>query len=65
MGDIGIFSHQASKTITSGEGGSVITNDPVLFERASRFHDVGGLRAPHHRCWGRPRSSRASGRISA
>ena len=57
MGDIGIFSHQASKTITSGEGGSVITNDPVLFERASRFHDVGGLRGPHHAIVGTPQVS--------
>lgn len=57
MGDIGIFSHQESKTITSGEGGSVITNDPVLFERASRFHDVGGLRGPHQAIVGTPRLS--------
>jgi 8-amino-3,8-dideoxy-alpha-D-manno-octulosonate transaminase len=54
IGDIGIFSYQASKTITAGEGGSVITNDPVLFERASRFHDVGGLRGPHLALVGKP-----------
>jgi 8-amino-3,8-dideoxy-alpha-D-manno-octulosonate transaminase len=47
MGDIAIFSHQETKTITSGEGGTVVTNDPVLFERAARFHDVGGVRGPH------------------
>ena len=41
IGDIGINSFQLSKTITSGEGGAVITNDPVLYERAFRFHDVG------------------------
>lgn len=57
IGDIGTFSHQASKTITSGEGGSVITNDPVLFERASRFHDVGGFRGPHAAIVGTPRLS--------
>jgi 8-amino-3,8-dideoxy-alpha-D-manno-octulosonate transaminase len=44
MGDIGIFSLQQSKTITAGEGGAVVTSDPHLFERACRFHDVGGLR---------------------
>lgn len=44
MGDIGIFSLQQSKTITAGEGGCVITNDPALFERACRFHDVGTVR---------------------
>src|SRR5206468_5557089 len=37
MGDIGIFSLQQSKTITAGEGGAVVTGDPVIFERASRF----------------------------
>ncbi|MHC4176922.1 MAG: DegT/DnrJ/EryC1/StrS family aminotransferase, partial [Planctomycetota bacterium] len=44
IGDIGINSFQLSKTITSGEGGAVTTNDPRLFERAVRFHDVGTLR---------------------
>jgi 8-amino-3,8-dideoxy-alpha-D-manno-octulosonate transaminase len=47
MGDIGIYSLQLNKTITAGEGGAVVTNDPLLFERASRYHDLGGLRAPH------------------
>jgi 8-amino-3,8-dideoxy-alpha-D-manno-octulosonate transaminase len=46
-GDVGIYSLQINKTITTGEGGVVVTDDPVLFERASRFHDLGGLRAPH------------------
>jgi 8-amino-3,8-dideoxy-alpha-D-manno-octulosonate transaminase len=44
MGDIGIYSLQQSKTITSGEGGAVVTSDPYLYERAFRFHDVGGMR---------------------
>jgi len=44
MGDIGIFSLQQSKTITAGEGGAVVTGDPYLYERACRFHDVGGFR---------------------
>ncbi len=44
IGDMGINSFQLSKTITSGEGGAVTTNDPELFERAVRFHDVGVLR---------------------
>lgn len=47
MGDIAIYSLQLNKTITAGEGGAVVTNDPVLFERAGRFHDVGSFRAPH------------------
>ncbi len=44
IGDMGINSFQLSKTITSGEGGAVTSNNPKLFERAVRFHDVGTLR---------------------
>jgi 8-amino-3,8-dideoxy-alpha-D-manno-octulosonate transaminase len=54
MGDIGIYSLQQNKTITAGEGGAVVTNDPVLFERASRFHDIGVLRNPHKDVVGTP-----------
>jgi 8-amino-3,8-dideoxy-alpha-D-manno-octulosonate transaminase len=52
MADISIYSLQLNKTITSGEGGAVVTNDPVLFERASRFHDLGSLRVPHEKVTG-------------
>src|SRR6266446_3561608 len=52
LGDIGIYSMQLYKTITSGEGGAVVTNDPELFERATRFHDLGLLRAPHEQWLG-------------
>jgi 8-amino-3,8-dideoxy-alpha-D-manno-octulosonate transaminase len=55
LGDIGIYSLQINKTITAGEGGAVVTNDPLLFERASRFHDLGGLRAPHQQAAGQTR----------
>ena len=47
IGDIAINSFQLGKTITSGEGGAVVTNDPELFERAIRFHDVGSIRSPY------------------
>ena len=53
MGDIGIFSLQMNKTITSGEGGAMATSDPMLFERAARFQDLGGLRAPHEALLGK------------
>ena len=46
-GDISIYSLQLNKTITAGEGGAVVTNDPLLFERAGRFHDVGSFRTAH------------------
>jgi 8-amino-3,8-dideoxy-alpha-D-manno-octulosonate transaminase len=47
IGDVGIYSFQIAKTITSGEGGGLVTNDPLLYERAARYHDLGILRAPH------------------
>jgi 8-amino-3,8-dideoxy-alpha-D-manno-octulosonate transaminase len=49
LGDVGVYSMQINKTITAGEGGALVTNDPMLFERASRFHDLGLLRTPHQR----------------
>ncbi len=52
LGDIGIYSLQLNKTISAGEGGVVVTNDPALFERAARFHDLGGFRAPHQQVVG-------------
>jgi 8-amino-3,8-dideoxy-alpha-D-manno-octulosonate transaminase len=47
FGDAAIFSFQVNKTITAGEGGAVVSNDPVIFERAVRFHDVATLRDPY------------------
>lgn len=47
IGDVGIFSFQQQKTITSGEGGMVVTNDPRLYERAVRMHDLGQYREFH------------------
>jgi 8-amino-3,8-dideoxy-alpha-D-manno-octulosonate transaminase len=55
LGDIGIYSMQINKTITSGEGGAVVTNDPLLFERAARFHDLGLLRPLHEQRAGKSR----------
>jgi 8-amino-3,8-dideoxy-alpha-D-manno-octulosonate transaminase len=44
MGDIGMYSFHYCKTVTSGEGGALVTDDPILYERACRFHDLGPLR---------------------
>lgn len=55
MGDLAIYSLQLNKTITAGEGGAFVTNQPLLFERAARFHDLGGLRAPHQKLLGEAR----------
>ncbi|MHC4425301.1 MAG: DegT/DnrJ/EryC1/StrS family aminotransferase [Planctomycetota bacterium] len=41
IGDVGIYSFQVSKMITSGEGGALVTSDPVIYERAARFHNMG------------------------
>jgi dTDP-4-amino-4,6-dideoxygalactose transaminase len=44
IGDVGIYSFQVNKMITSGEGGAVVTSNPVIYERAARFHDMGTIR---------------------
>jgi dTDP-4-amino-4,6-dideoxygalactose transaminase len=41
--DIGTFSFQMGKTMTSGEGGMVVTNDAELAEKAFSFHHIGRL----------------------
>ena len=41
IGDIGAFSLNIFKTISSGDGGAVITNDDNLYERAFGYHDQG------------------------
>ncbi len=55
LGHIAIYSHQESKTISSGEGGSVVTSDPELYERACRFHNVGNLSTVHQQAIGEAR----------
>ncbi len=44
IGNAGAFSFQASKNITAGEGGIVITNDEALSERCWSIHNVGRIR---------------------
>jgi dTDP-4-amino-4,6-dideoxygalactose transaminase len=41
IGDFGSFSHQSSKILTSGEGGSLLTNDETLARRAHSIIDCG------------------------
>ncbi len=43
-GDVVCFSLQANKTITSGDGGLLATDDQEIFERAVRYHDLGMIR---------------------
>jgi 8-amino-3,8-dideoxy-alpha-D-manno-octulosonate transaminase len=46
FGDLGAHSLQSVKVITSGEGGVVLTGDPILYERAARYHNHGNLHLP-------------------
>jgi len=49
FGDIGTFSFFGNKTITTGEGGMVVTNDETLHERMSHFKGQG--LADHRQYW--------------
>jgi 8-amino-3,8-dideoxy-alpha-D-manno-octulosonate transaminase len=42
IGDLGAFSLQLEKNVTSGEGGLVTANDETLYLRAARYQDQGG-----------------------
>lgn len=44
FGDMGIFSFQMNKNMSSGEGGCVVTNDKRLYQRAVACHDNGYAR---------------------
>jgi len=41
IGDLGVFSFQETKNIMTGEGGMVITNDPLLAERCRMVRNHG------------------------
>jgi perosamine synthetase len=49
FGDIGTFSFFGNKTVTTGEGGMVITSDPTLYDRA--VHLKGQGLAKHRTYW--------------
>ena len=42
LGEVGCFSFQLEKNVTSGEGGMLVTDDPELFRRAAIYGDQGG-----------------------
>src|ERR1700693_363188 len=55
MGDLGAFSFQSSKLITSGEGGAVITNNLEYMERVQSYINAGRASPTdkyHHRIIG-------------
>jgi len=49
FGDIAIYSFFGNKTITTGEGGMVVTNDETLFDRVVHFKGQG--LAKHREYW--------------
>ncbi len=53
LGDVGAFSFQSSKNLTSGEGGIVTTNDKDIYARVHAFMNVG--RPPGGARWEYPR----------
>jgi perosamine synthetase len=48
LGTIGTFSFQATKTITTGEGGMVVTRDDALCERMMLYRSHGLRRKKHY-----------------
>lgn len=44
FGNVGATSLQYHKIITTGDGGILVTNDSVLYEKCVRFHDQGAMR---------------------
>jgi len=53
-GDIGVYSMQMNKILTSGEGGVVVTDNDELYERAVRYHDQGQYRKVEGRLTNNP-----------
>ena len=49
VGDVATFSFFGNKTITTGEGGMVVTNDETLYDRISHFKGQG--LAKHRQYW--------------
>lgn len=47
IGDIGIFSMDGGKMLTTGEGGMILTSNKTLFERARGFSDHGHAENPN------------------
>jgi perosamine synthetase len=48
MGDIGTFSFQATKTITTGEGGMVVTKRKELYDKIVLYRSHGMLRKTYY-----------------
>jgi perosamine synthetase len=51
MGRFGAFSFHGTKTMTTGEGGAFVTNDPALYERVLTLSNHGRSRAQTMQFW--------------
>lgn len=49
IGEFGSFSHQSSKILTAGEGGTLLTNDDELVRRAHSLIDCGRAKDPEEK----------------
>ncbi len=56
-GDIGTFSFDFAKTITTGEGGMLLIKDETIYEKAAAWHDHGHENNPSVPRWEDTRSS--------
>lgn len=56
-GDIGTYSFDFAKTITTGEGGMMIFKDEILYKKAAAWHDHGHENNPDLPRWKDSRSS--------
>ena len=41
LGDVGVFSFDFGETITTGEGGMIVTNKKKYYEYCNEYHDHG------------------------
>lgn len=57
IGDVGAFSFDYAKTITTGEGGMVVSNDRQIAANARAYHDHGHENNPNLPRWEDSRSS--------
>ena len=51
MGTFGVFSFHGTKTITTGEGGMFVTNDPELYEHVLTLSNHGRARGQSKQFW--------------
>lgn len=47
FGDVGCFSFQYHKIITAGEGGALLTDDDILYDRCMGYHDAAACWRPN------------------